>query len=123
MNIQLPTKKGTPNTTPTIDFEQLVIVGANGAGKTRFGSRIEQIYPGQTHRISAQKSLTFPSQVSPTSRNRAELEFRYGGYWDHFNNDVNNYQRQKIEARWGGNINTSLLNDFDKLLVLLHTEE
>jgi ABC-type cobalamin/Fe3+-siderophores transport system ATPase subunit len=122
MNIQLPTKKGTPNIDPTIEFEQLVIVGANGAGKTRFGSRIEQIYPGQTHRVSAQKSLTFPSQVSPTSKNRAEIEFKYGGYYENFTNE-SQYHNQKVHARWGGNINTSLLNDFDKLLVLLHTEE
>jgi ABC-type cobalamin/Fe3+-siderophores transport system ATPase subunit len=122
MNIQLPTKKGTPNTNPTIDFEQLVIVGANGAGKTRLGSRIEQTYIGQTHRVSAQKSLTFPTHVSPTSRDRAEITFKYGNYFDHFTTE-NQYHSQKVGNRWGGNINTSLLNDFDKLLILLHTEE
>jgi ABC-type cobalamin/Fe3+-siderophores transport system ATPase subunit len=122
MNIQLPSKKGTPNANPTIDFDQLVIIGANGAGKTRLGSRIEQTYLGQTHRISAQKSLTFPSFVSPTSKSRAGIEFKYGGYYAHFTEE-SQYLNQKVQARWGGNINTSLLNDFDKLLVLLHTEE
>lgn len=122
MNIQLPTKKGTPNSSPSLDFEQLVVVGANGAGKTRFGSRIEETYLGQTHRISAQKSLTFPSHVSPTSRDRAEIAFKYGHFHEHFKTETQ-YHGQKIGNRWGGNINTSLLNDFDKLLILLHTEE
>ncbi|NJO87895.1 MAG: DUF4435 domain-containing protein [Chloroflexia bacterium] len=122
MKVILPTKKGTPNTDPEIEFEQLVIVGANGAGKTRFGSRIEELYIGQTHRISAQKSLTFPNHVSPSSRERAELSFKYGNYYDHFKSEAQ-YYHHKVGNRWGGNINTSLLNDFDKLMVLLHTEE
>lgn len=122
MNIQLPTKKGISNSNPTLDFEQLVVVGANGSGKTRFGSRIEESYLGQTHRVSAQKSLTFPSHVSPTSRDRAEFAFKYGHYHEHFNTE-NQYYGQKIGNRWSGNINTSLLNDYDKLLILLHTEE
>lgn len=121
MNIQLPTKKGQPNTTPTIEFEQLVIIGANGAGKTRFGSDIEKRYLGQTHRISAQKSLTFPKLVSPTSRQKAEQEFLLGGYIDSLS-EQQNLQR-KVSNRWGSNLNTSLLDDFQKLLVLLHTEE
>ena len=122
MKINLPTKKGTPNTNPEVEFDQLVVVGANGAGKTRFGSKIEELYPGKTHRISAQKSLTFPAHVSPTSRERAEISFKYGTYYDHYTNE-SQYHRSKKNSRWSGNFNTSLLNDFDKLLVLLHTEE
>lgn len=121
MNIQLPNKKGTPNSTPNIDFGQLVVVGANGSGKTRFGSKIEQLYLGKTHRISAQKSLTLPNEVSPKSKLRAEKEFYYG----YFNESYNATQQlqQKHYQRWGGNFNTFLLNDYEKLLVLLHTEE
>lgn len=121
MNIQLPTKKGQPNTKPTIDFEQLVIVGANGAGKTRFGSDIENRYLGQTHRISAQKSLTFPKEVSPKSKDRAEKEFFFGSYYEPKHEQL--HVSQKAGNRWGGNLNTYLLNDYEKLLVLLHTEE
>lgn len=121
MNIQLPTKKGQPNTKPTIDFEQLVIVGANGAGKTRFGSDVENRYLGQTHRISAQKSLTFPKEVSPKSKDRAEKEFFFGSYYEPKHEQL--HVSQKAGNRWGGNLNTYLLNDYEKLLVLLHTEE
>jgi len=122
MIITLPSKKGTPNTQPTIEFEQLVIVGANGSGKTRFGSKIEEKYLGQTHRISAQKSLKFPSHVSPTSKERAVISFKYGTYYDHVKEE-SGYHIYKVGSRWNGNLNTSLLNDFDQLLILLHTEE
>uniref|UniRef100_UPI00289DE0F6 DUF4435 domain-containing protein n=1 Tax=Sphingobacterium sp. TaxID=341027 RepID=UPI00289DE0F6 len=109
------------NTNPTIDFGQLVIVGANGAGKTRFGSDIERRYLGQTHRISAQKSLTLPNEVSPKSKIRAEKEFHFG-YFDQNYTEADQIQ-QKYYQRWGGNFNTYLLNDYEKLMVLLHTEE
>jgi ABC-type dipeptide/oligopeptide/nickel transport system ATPase component len=122
MNIQLPTKKGQPNTTPNIDFQQLVIVGANGSGKTRFGSDIEKRYLAQTHRISAQKSLTFPNEVSPKSKKRAEIEFLYGYYYENQPNDQLSIDN-KGNSRWNNNFNTFLLNDYEKLLVLLHTEE
>ncbi|MDJ1473759.1 DUF4435 domain-containing protein [Xanthocytophaga flava] len=121
MEIQLPTKKGNPNIDLILDFNQLVIVGANGAGKTRFGSRIEEAYLGQTHRISAQKSLSMPREVSPKSKERAEKEFYYGTYYESYNEQT--YIYQKKGSRWGDNFNTFLLNDFDKLLTLLHTEE
>ena len=117
MNIQLPAKKGQPNTNPTINFQQLIVVGANGAGKTRFGSDIEKRYLGQTHRISAQKSLTFPREVSPKSKERAEKEFFFGGYYKPIHEQL--YVPQKTQNRWGGDLNTSLLNDYEKLLVLL----
>lgn len=121
MNIQLPTKKGQPNSNPTIDFNQLVVIGANGSGKTRFGSNIEQRYNQMTHRISAQKSLSMPDFVSTKSREVAEGEFLYGG-WD--KNDQNWYKTTGwLQNRWGNNLNTFLLNDFEKLMVLLHTEE
>jgi hypothetical protein len=123
MNIQLPTKKGQPNTNPSIDFKQLVIIGANGSGKTRFGSNIEQRYNEITHRISAQKSLTMPDFVSTKSKEVAEGEFLYGG-WGASTADADWYKKHGwLHGRWGNNINTFLLNDFEKLMVLLHTEE
>jgi hypothetical protein len=121
MNIQLPTKKGQPNSNPTIDFNQLVIVGANGSGKTRFGANIEQRYNQQTHRVSAQKSLSMPEFVSTKSKELAEGEFLYGNW----NKESSEYYKTTgwLQGRWGNNINTYLLNDYDKLMVLLHTEE
>jgi energy-coupling factor transporter ATP-binding protein EcfA2 len=122
MNIQLPPKKGTPDSNPNIDFEQLVVIGANGSGKTRFGSNIEERYNRITHRISAQKSLSMPTYVSTKSKEVAYEEFRYGGWHPNNPTDYNENYGWKSQ-RWGNNLNTFLLNDFDKLMVLLHTEE
>ena len=121
MKINLPTKKGTPNTNPELEFDQLVIIGANGSGKTRFGANIEENNHLKTHRISAQKSLTMPSLVRPTAIDVARNEFFIGS--NHPQQNVNEALDYKKNNRWGRNINTPLLNDFEKLLVLLHTEE
>jgi ABC-type dipeptide/oligopeptide/nickel transport system ATPase component len=118
MNIQLPTKIGDTNLI-TIDTKSLIVVGANGSGKSRFGADIEKRYLSTVHRISAQKSLTMPFEVSPKSKIRAESEFLYGYHYDNPSSSLNN----KLHNRWGGKPNTFLLNDFEKLLVLLHTEE
>ncbi len=120
MKIILPTKKGASNT-PIIDFEKLVVIGANGSGKTRFGSRIEERYLKETHRISAQKSLNIPPVIRPTSFEQAKLQLQYGSYTENFTE--NNYISNKITSRWDGKQNTFLLNDFENLLILLHTEE
>lgn len=119
MTINLPSKLNE-TTAPSTDSKSIVVIGANGAGKTRFGTDIETRYNENTHRISAQKSLSMPSEVSPKSKLRAEQEYLYG----HFNqNDPLNNLRFKIGSKWGSNPNTFLLNDYEKLMVLLHTEE
>ena len=100
MNITLPFKKESQSVV-SLDLKTLVIVGANGSGKTRFGSKIEESYKGITHRISAQKSLIMPDFVSPKSREVAKNEFLYG-----FNFDDIEYLKgygKKIN-RWGDNL-------------------
>jgi hypothetical protein len=121
MKITLPAKKGNPNTNPEIEFEQIVVVGANGSGKTRFGSNIEERYNNKTHRISAQKSLSLPNYSGTKSKEAAYSEFRYGG-WTADNPEWHRNTGWKSQ-RWNNNLNTSLLNDYDKLMVLLHTLE
>ena len=47
--------------------KSLLVVGANGAGKTRLGTWIEFNSPDRdkVHRISAQKSLAMPDSTTP----------------------------------------------------------
>lgn len=116
----LPQRKGKPPVEFQFDeFKSIVLLGANGSGKTRLSVWIENKYDN-VHRISAQKSLTMPEEVRPTTRERAIEEFLYGG------SSIDKHWLKtfgKNNYRWGNNPATFLLNDFDKLLTLLHTEE
>lgn len=119
MEITLPSKLNE-RTAPSTDSKTIVVIGANGSGKTRFGSDIEQRYNEITHRISAQKSLSMPDFVSTKSKEVAEREFLYGTWSE----DIGYLKRSGwIHSRWKNNLNTHLLNDYEKLMVLLHTEE
>ena len=117
MKIVLPPKSNLPSEDEKIIIEanNIVIIGANGAGKTRFGTYIELNNNNITHRISAQKSLSMPKFVRTTSIESAKNDLLFG--FDQGNSS------HKIGNRWGRNPNTHLLNDYEKLMVLLHTEE
>jgi hypothetical protein len=100
----------------------VVVVGANGSGKSRLGNWLDQQSPGraQVHRISAQKSLSIPDATSPTAVSKAEAQLWYG------HGDAVNHQQPwayKIGHRWGNRPNSYLLNDYENLLVLLFSDE
>ncbi|PXW89770.1 uncharacterized protein DUF4435 [Streptohalobacillus salinus] len=101
------------------EFKSIVLLGANGSGKTRLSVWLEKNIQN-VHRISAQKSLTMPKEIRPTTIDKALEEFLYGT-----TNDNKEWLRNigKRNGRWGNNPATFLLNDFEKLLTLLHTEE
>ena len=62
-----------------------------------------------------------PDFVSTKSKEMAEGEFLYGG-WNKDNADW--YKTDGwLHSRWGNKLNTYLLDDYEKLMVLLHTEE
>ncbi len=73
---------------PTADGQNLEIemaqnvlfIGANGAGKTRLGTWIELNSPNSqlVHRISAQKSLRFPDSATPKSIEQAKNSLLFG---------------------------------------------
>lgn len=56
--------------------QSIVLLGANGAGKTRMSVWIDENNPElNVHRISAQKSLDMPEYVSPTELKRRRIVF------------------------------------------------
>lgn len=117
MSLQLPHHIGTSASLVLQDYRIGSFIGANGSGKTRLGIWLEDTNQ-VTHRISAQKALDMPASVSPTSEDAAHKAFFLGN-----NNPTGDPRWVKRHGRWGGNPESHLLNDFDKLLVLLHTEE
>lgn len=100
--------------------QNLIIVGANGAGKTRLGAWVELQSPqrSKVHRISAQKSLSMPDTSSPMSLQKAQSFLLYGNQEANEENGIN----YKPGHRWGNRPAISLLSDFDRLMVYLFSE-
>lgn len=107
----------------------IVVVGANGAGKSRLGAWLEFHGPQKhrIHRITAQKSLVFPDSSSPTGLQSAREAFLFAprpANWDEKTYESNK-ATLRVQARYGGsltNAETAPLNDFDKMLTLLFSE-
>lgn len=120
-SLKLPASQSHPEGQNIVETTGIiVVVGANGAGKTRLGSWIELQDPNAllTHRISAQKSLTLPMSTRPMSVDIAEPELLFG-----YEKGRENPTGFKRGHRWSGHPNTSLLNDFERLMVYLFSEE
>ncbi len=92
----------------TTESNAVVIIGANGAGKSKLGAWIEQKSMVSVHRIAAQRSLNFQENTPLKSYSQAEAGFFYGG---------DTHSRNK-GARWnyGNSYTTQLVNDFDDVL-------
>ena len=105
------------NKNESIQTEQsILLVGANGAGKTRLGTWIEISSPQKqfVHRISAQKSLALPDSTTPQSIEQAENDLLFG-------NPSWNYQHKA--SKWNSKPATTFLNDYQKLMVYLFSDE
>jgi ABC-type cobalamin/Fe3+-siderophores transport system ATPase subunit len=113
--IILPNRSGTTDT-ETLECENnIVIIGANGSGKTRLGTWIEN-FPQQSltvHRISAQKALNIPDYAVLRNLEQAERDLFFG------TSNPNANIGYRLSHKWGSNPATFLLNDYDKLLSTL----
>lgn len=118
MKIHIPDLNGERKC--IIDKKSIVLVGANGSGKTRMSVWIDENNPDiNIHRISAQKSLNMPESISPTELDTAEEKLIYGTT----NTDKDWLKRHgKRNNRWGNNPETHLLNDYQMLMEYLMTE-
>ncbi|MFA0570326.1 AAA family ATPase [Vibrio gallaecicus] len=115
-NIQIPSIDTIQNISVD-EGSSVIIVGANGAGKTRLAAFIEESMGEKAHRIAAHRALTLNPSVSKISEKQARLALKTG-----FNNPratLNHRQGQ----RWKDNAPVSLLNDFDFLLQTLFAEQ
>jgi len=113
-SLTLPRSDGATKEITT--SRNLLFVGANGAGKTRLGTWLEFQSPQhrQVLRISAQKSLAMPDSTTPMSIELAERVLLFGHETD---------QNNKAHYKFQNKPATSLLNDFEKLMVFLFSDE
>lgn len=105
-----------------LEFRSLVIIGANGSGKSRLGIKIEESTTN-SHRIGAQRSLVFAEEIAVRSANVAESFVQFGTYSAEpsWNEDQRhqNAKKNRRSNRWGSRPESHLLSDFDYVLTLL----
>ena len=89
----------------------VIIIGANGAGKSKLGAWIEQQSFSDVHRIGAQRNLNFNEHIQLKSYSEAENWVFYG---NGDGKDPNKGQRWQ----WG-HYTTRLMDDFDHVLSAL----
>ncbi len=95
----------------------VVVVGANGGGKTRLAVMIEETLGLSAHRISAHRALTLNSAIAKISEREALAGLRTG------NTSVNANAQYRVGSRWQSNMAVSLLNDFDFLIQALFADQ
>lgn len=106
-----------------LESQSLVIIGANGSGKSKFGAWVEKQQHSKIHRIGAQRALSIGEYIQQRSYEQA-TNLLMNGSDKHSNNH---------DSRWGNwdgiqfGYTTSMLNDFDfalsALLALRTTEQ
>lgn len=111
-SILLPDKNNNPSNYE-LGKDSLIIIGANGAGKSRLGAWIEQNDPQIVHRVSAQRSLQFESYIELKSYNQSERML-----WSGSNHQYNDMYHKEI-GRWNNRLTTGMLNDFNTVLSTL----
>lgn len=103
----------------------VVIVGANGSGKSRLGAWIEEAMKltKHVHRIAAQRALTMPSSFSPTNVESAHAEALFGAGGARQLISPLESHAQKDASRWHQKPATTQLNDYPALLKYLASED
>lgn len=95
------------------NFNSLIIIGANGSGKSKLGAWIEQQDMEKVHRIGAQRNLNFHENVPLKNYSQAESFVFYG-------TDIQEGKRHKnYRWNWGKEYTTKLIDDFDNVLAAL----
>lgn len=102
----------------TLDLDpgkSIVVVGANGSGKTRLGAHIESVTEPISHRIAAQRSVTMADKVTLTDYDTSIEKLTIGGPL------AQGYNRRA--HRWGSKPEISPINDFESVLQALFAEQ
>ena len=112
----LPDEQGNKTENQT-ESNAVIVVGANGAGKSKLGAWMEQQDFSNVHRIGGQRNLNFSENIPLKRYSQAEDFVFYG------NADSNSIFKQQKGPRWGWGddrrFTTQLINDYDDVLAAL----
>ena len=101
----------------TTESNSVIIVGANGAGKSKLGAWIEQKNFESVHRVGAQRKLSFQENIPLKSYSEAEESVFYGKRVK--GQALNSIMKNRKSNRWHQNYTTVLIDDFDDVLSAL----
>lgn len=104
----LPDENNQPKQFDT-DVNAVIIIGANGSGKSKLGAWIEDCNPEGVHRIGAQRNLNFQEFIPLKSYEQASNFVLWGSEKDH---------NKAVRWNWG-KTTTTLLNDYENVLAAL----
>ncbi|MCR4305109.1 MAG: AAA family ATPase [Gallionella sp.] len=112
----LPAPDGSGHKIEIAHNGSVVIVGANGSGKSRLGAWIEKNTGADVivHRISAQRALDLPDYAVMKSLEQSNNDLLWGNENSQYANQAN-----KWGHRWGGRPETHMQNDYGKVLSTL----
>ncbi|GKX67695.1 DUF4435 domain-containing protein [Inconstantimicrobium mannanitabidum] len=91
----------------------VIIIGANGSGKSKLGAWIEQQSFENVHRIGAQRNLNFNENISLKSYSQAESLVFYGS------EDPSQRNQKNFRWNWGKSFTTKMMDDFENVLAAL----
>lgn len=97
-----------------------IIVGANGAGKTKLAMECERQLKTSAHRISAQRMLALDPSIEKISERAARGQLHYGHSKPE---DYADLHRARQNHRWGHGQPRFILNDAGALLQVLFAEQ
>ena len=110
----LPDEQGNKKDYQT-HSNSVIIVGANGSGKSKLGAWMEKQDFAKIHRIGAQRNLNFGESIPLKSYSEAENFVLFG------TNEENRVRNNDKGARWnwGNSYTTKLLDDYKDVLAAL----
>lgn len=95
-----------PHELPIKDAQTIVLIGANGSGKSHLGAWIE-LNNDNVLRISAQRALSIPEVITVKSQENSWNKINYGS-----ETELN----KNYKWDWGRKYTTQLVNDFESVL-------
>lgn len=114
-NFLIPTATEPLNITVNAG-SSILIVGANGGGKTRLAVHIEDVLKLSAHRISAHRALALNPSVAKISEKKALNGLRIG------HADIEDIANRS-GIRWQSKMSVYLLNDYDFLVQALFADQ
>ena len=98
----LPTPTGTIDKKET-ELNSVIIIGANGSGKSKLGAWMEQQNMMGVHRIGGQRNLNFRENIPLKSYTQAENEvlFLYGDDGSIINDEVSRTKKFFVGKKGG----------------------